>query len=188
MLRKVHVGNLIEHDLRACYGFARMQGNKRKRGPRTARRPQGTFLLDDQLCFALYAASRAVTQRYRPLLDEVGLTFPQYLVMLVMWEEGQTTVKGLTEKLQLDYGTLSPLLKRLAAAGYVERTRRTDDERSVEISLTQAGIELRDRVDQIPQLIVDAYDLDTETFAALRNALRELADSVSSSTADSQPA
>lgn len=151
-------------------------------------KPQGTLFLDDQLCFALYAASRAVTQRYRPLLDEVGLTFPQYLVMLVMWAEGRTTVKGLTEKLQLDYGTLSPLLKRLAAAGYVERTRRTDDERSVEISLTQTGVELRERVGGIPQLIVDAYDLDAADFAALRETLRELTESVARSNTDGQTA
>ena len=150
----------------------------------SAKRPHGTLLLDDQLCFALYAASRAVTQRYRPLLDEVGLTFPQYLVMLVLWEQGRTAVKDLTDALQLDYGTLSPLLKRLASAGYVERTRRTEDERSVEISLTQAGIKLRERVSKIPQVIVDAYDLDAEDFTALRKTLRELTDSVSNSTAD----
>ena len=96
-----------------------------KKGERAARagKAQGTLLLDDQLCFALYAASRAVTQRYRPLLERVGITYPQYLVMLVLWEQGTTTVKGLADALQLDYGTLSPLLKRLAAAGYVERRR-----------------------------------------------------------------
>jgi DNA-binding MarR family transcriptional regulator len=145
-------------------------------------RARGTLLLDDQLCFALYAASRAVTQRYRPLLDEVGITFPQYLVMLVLWEQGTTTVKGLATALQLDSGTLSPLLKRLEAAGFVERHRRSDDERSVEIALTKAGTELRDRVSEIPQLIVDAYDLDAADLAALRAALRELADSVANST------
>jgi MarR family transcriptional regulator, organic hydroperoxide resistance regulator len=142
----------------------------------------GTLLLDDQLCFALYAASRAVTQRYRPLLDQVGLTFPQYLVMLVLWEQGPTTVKGLADELQLDYGTLSPLLKRLAASGYVERRRRAEDERSVEISLTQAGTELKAKVSEIPQVIVDAYNLDPNDFDNLRTSLRELADSVTNST------
>jgi DNA-binding MarR family transcriptional regulator len=145
-------------------------------------RARGTLLLDDQLCFALYAASRAVTQRYRPLLDEVGLTYPQYLVMLVLWEHGTTTVKGLAEALQLDYGTLSPLLKRLATAGYVERRRRSDDERSVEISLTPAGHELKTQVGEIPQLVVDAYNLDSESFATLRATLRELATSVAAAT------
>jgi DNA-binding MarR family transcriptional regulator len=139
---------------------------------------RGTLLLDDQLCFALYAASRAVTQRYRPLLDEVGLTYPQYLVMLVLWEQGTTTVKGLADALQLDYGTLSPLLKRLAAAGYVERRRRTDDERSVEIVVTDAGAELKSRAGDIPQLIVEAYNLSADDFTSLRTALRELADSL----------
>jgi DNA-binding MarR family transcriptional regulator len=146
-------------------------------------RPRGTLLLDDQLCFALYAASRAVTQRYRPLLDEVGLTYPQYLVMLVLWEQGTMTVKGLAEALQLDYGTLSPLLKRLAAAGFVERRRRSDDERSVEISLTEAGRELESRVGDIPQLIVDAYNLDAAGFASLRSTLRELVDSIAAASA-----
>jgi MarR family transcriptional regulator, organic hydroperoxide resistance regulator len=143
----------------------------------------GTLLLDDQLCFALYAASRAVTQRYRPLLDEVGLTYPQYLVMLVLWDQGTTTVKGLADALQLDYGTLSPLLKRLAAAGFIERHRRADDERSVEISVTEAGSELKARVGAIPQLVVDAYHLDADGFAALRSTLRELAESVAETTA-----
>ena len=151
-----------------------------KKGERAARagKAQGTLLLDDQLCFALYAASRAVTQRYRPLLERVGITYPQYLVMLVLWEQGTTTVKGLADALQLDYGTLSPLLKRLAAAGYVERRRRTEDERSVEISLTEAGRELKKQVGEIPQLIVDAYNLDADDFASLRTTLRELAESV----------
>jgi DNA-binding MarR family transcriptional regulator len=143
-----------------------------------AGRAEGTLLLDDQLCFALYAASRAVTQRYRPLLERVGITYPQYLVMLVLWEQGATTVKGLADALQLDYGTLSPLLKRLAAAGYVERRRRTDDERSVEITLTEAGRELKTQVGDIPQVIVDAYNLDADGFVSLREALRELAESV----------
>jgi DNA-binding MarR family transcriptional regulator len=145
---------------------------------RNARKPQGSLRLDDQLCFALYAASRAVTQRYRPLLDALGLTYPQYLVMLVLWERGPTTVKGLAEALQLDYGTLSPLLKRLDAAGFVERRRRSEDERSVEVSLTEAGRELRERAAEIPQVIVDSYELDADGFAALRETLRALTDSV----------
>ena len=153
---------------------------------RNARKPQGSLRLDDQLCFALYAASRAVTQRYnRPLLDALGLTYPQYLVMLVLWERAPTTVKGLAEALQLDYGTLSPLLKRLDAAGFVERRRRSEDERSVEISLTEAGRELRERAAEIPQVIVDSYELDADGFAALRETLRALADSVGAAGAES---
>ena len=143
-----------------------------------ATRAKGSLLLDEQLCFALYAASRAVTQRYRPLLERLGLTYPQYLVMLVLWEQGATTVKELADELQLDYGTLSPLLKRLAAAGLVERHRRSEDERSVEITLTEQGKTLKRKAAGIPQLIVDAYKLDADEFAALRNSLRELAGSV----------
>jgi DNA-binding MarR family transcriptional regulator len=155
-------------------------GNSKSRSSagRKGSRARGSLRLDDQLCFALYAASRAVTQCYRPLLDELGLTYPQYLVMLVLWEQGPTTVKGLAGALQLDYGTLSPLLKRLAAAGLVERKRRSEDERSVEISLTPAGDDMKARASQIPQLVVDAYDLDADDFTALRNTLRELTESV----------
>jgi len=152
------------------------------RAPQKRSRASGSLRLDDQLCFALYAASRAVTQRYRPLLDELGLTYPQYLVMLVLWEQGPTTVKSLADALQLDYGTLSPLLKRLAATGYVERKRRSEDERSVEISLTPAGEELKARASVIPQLVVDAYNLDADDFTALRNSLRELTESVTATT------
>ena len=90
----------------------------------------GSLLLDDQLCFALYAAQRAVTAAYRPLLDELGLTYPQYLVLLVLWERGETTVKDLASALRLDYGTMSPLLKRLEAAGLVRRERSSRAERS----------------------------------------------------------
>ena len=146
--------------------------------------PKASLLLDEQLCFALYAASRAVTQRYRPMLEELGLTFPQYLVMLVLWERGTTTVKDLAAALQLDYGTLSPLLKRLAGAGFVERHRRSDDERSVEIILTPAGTALKARAAKIPQLIVNAYNLDADDFTALRASLRELTESVSETSAD----
>jgi DNA-binding MarR family transcriptional regulator len=162
-------------------GFMEAEHVSDDAGPERAR---GTLLLDDQLCFALYAASRAVTQRYRPLLDEVGLTYPQYLVMLVLWEQGTMTVKGLAEALQLDYGTLSPLLKRLAAAGFIERRRRSDDERSVEISVSDAGRELKERVGDIPQLVVDAYGLDAAGFARLRSTLRELAESVAAASTE----
>lgn len=98
----------------------------------------GSLLLDDQLCFALYAASRAVTARYRPLLDELGLTYPQYLVMLVLWDRDGSTVSDLGKALQLESSTLSPLLKRLEAAGLLRRERRPDDERSVALYLTDS--------------------------------------------------
>jgi DNA-binding MarR family transcriptional regulator len=133
-----------------------------------------TLLLDDQLCFALYAASRAVTARYRPLLDALGLTYPQYLVMLVLWEHEAVAVKELGAALQLDYGTLTPLLKRLEANGLVRRERRPDDERSVTITLTQEGTLLRERAASVPPAMGDAMGLDAEETAQIRDLLRRL--------------
>ena len=135
--------------------------------------------LDDQLCFALYAASRAVTARYRPLLDDVGLTYPQYLVMLVLWERGAVPVKDVAAALQLDYGTLSPLLKRLESAGLIRRERRPDDERSVRLVLTDAGDELRERAKDVPPAMGEAMSLSEEDTAQLRALLRTLAANVS---------
>ena len=103
------------------------------------RLPAPSAVLEDQLCFALYAASRAMTARYRPLLDAINLTYPQYLVMMLLWEEDNQTVGQLGARLSLDSGTLSPLLKRLTTAGLVTRHRRVEDERSVAIVLTDAG-------------------------------------------------
>ncbi len=109
------------------------------------RLPDGSLLLDDQICFALYAASRAVVGLYRPMLDDLGVTYPQYLVLLVLWERRQATIKEVGALLHLDYGTLTPLLKRLEANGFVERRRRVDDERSVDVVLTDEGAALQER-------------------------------------------
>jgi DNA-binding MarR family transcriptional regulator len=130
--------------------------------------------LDDQLCFALYAASRAVTHRYRPLLEELELTYPQYLVMLVLWQDGAVPVKYLGTTLQLDYGTLTPLIKRLEAAGLVRRERRADDERSVTVSLTEQGDALRERARAIPPAIGAAMALDSAEMEQLKTLLRRL--------------
>lgn len=138
-----------------------------------------TLELDDQLCFALYAASRVITARYRPLLDELGLTYPQYLVMLVLWERGAVPVKELGAALQLDYGTLSPLLKRLEANGLVRRERRPEDERSVIVAATDDGVALRERARAVPPVIGDAMGLSKEQTAQLRGLLRTLTDNVS---------
>nr|WP_237405355.1 MarR family transcriptional regulator [Streptomyces sp. SN-593] len=132
------------------------------------------MLLDDQLCFALYAASRAVTARYRPLLDALGLTYPQYLVMLVLWEHEAVAVKELGAALQLDYGTLTPLLKRLEANGLVRRERRPDDERSVLVTLTPEGVLLRERAAEVPPAMGDAMGLDARQTAQIRDLLRRL--------------
>ncbi|MGW1215209.1 MarR family winged helix-turn-helix transcriptional regulator [Streptomyces sp. NPDC002499] len=133
---------------------------------------QGSLLLDDQLCFALYAASRAVTARYRPLLDELGLTYPQYLVMLVLWEQDSISVRDLGASLQLESSTLSPLLKRLEASGLVRRERRAEDERSVAIRLTEAGAALRDRAATVPLAIGDAMGLTPEQDVLAKQLLR----------------
>jgi DNA-binding MarR family transcriptional regulator len=144
--------------------------------------PGASMLVEDQMCFALYAAHRAVTALYRPLLDELGLTYPQYLVMLVLWAEGPSSVKDIGAALALDYGTLSPLLKRLQQAGLVSRQRRTDDERSVLAALTEEGEALREKAKAVPPVIAEAMDLPPERFEDLRAGLRQLTDSVVSHT------
>jgi MarR family transcriptional regulator, organic hydroperoxide resistance regulator len=131
--------------------------------------------LEDQVCFALYTASRAVTNLYRPMLDELGLTYPQYLVMLVLWERKSITVKELSAALRLDTGTLSPLLKRMETNGLVRRRRRHDDERSVEITLTEAGAALQDRARSVPGRLARALELTGEELVALRGTLRRVA-------------
>src|SRR6185312_1301251 len=140
--------------------------------------PAPSVALDDQLCFALYAASRAVTARYRPMLEEIGLTYPQYLVMMLLWEEDDQTVGQLGARLALDSGTLSPLLKRLTAAGLVTRHRRIEDERSVSISLTPAGRGLRERAFSISEEMIGAIGFDSAEFSDLMGRLRVLTDRV----------
>ncbi|MGQ4382990.1 MarR family winged helix-turn-helix transcriptional regulator [Streptomyces sp. SAS_270] len=136
----------------------------------------GSLLLDEQLCFALYAAQRAVTAAYRPLLDELGLTYPQYLVLLVLWEHGETTVKELGAALRLDYGTVSPLLKRLESAGLVRRERSAHDERSVLVAVTGRGEELRERAAGVPGALLTATGLSGDEVARLRGELWRLAE------------
>ncbi|KUO18891.1 MarR family winged helix-turn-helix transcriptional regulator [Streptomyces dysideae] len=147
--------------------------NEEPTGEETAR--EGSLLLDDQLCFALYAAQRAVTAAYRPLLDELGLTYPQYLVLLVLWERGRITVKELAGALRLDYGTVSPLLKRLESAGVVRRERAAHDERSVLVACTGRGEELRERAARVPGVLRTATGLGGAEVARLREELRQLA-------------
>ena len=137
-----------------------------------SRLPAPSVHLDDQLCFALYAASRAVTARYRPMLEELGLTYPQYLVMMLLWEEDNQTVGQLGARLALDSGTLSPLLKRLTAAGLVTRQRRVDDERSVSISLTTAGKALQTRALPVSEAMIEAIGFHQDEFDDLKKQLR----------------
>jgi MarR family transcriptional regulator, organic hydroperoxide resistance regulator len=130
--------------------------------------------LDSQLCFALYAAARAMTNSYRDLLATLGLTYPQYLVMLVLWEHGTRTVKDVGQMLYLDSGTLSPLLKRLETAGFVERKRSNQDERSVEVHLTEAGLALKSQATPVAREFICRTALETEAFTHLREQLHQL--------------
>ncbi|ALG11415.1 MarR family winged helix-turn-helix transcriptional regulator [Kibdelosporangium phytohabitans] len=134
--------------------------------------------LDEQVCFGLYSASRAVTALYRALLEDMGLTYPQYLVMLALWEQDNRLVKELGAELNLESGTLSPVLKRLAAAGLIERVRQTDDERAVRAALTGEGKALRERAERIPGIIGEAMGLDGDSLARMRAGLNRLTDSV----------
>ncbi|MFC9897181.1 MarR family winged helix-turn-helix transcriptional regulator [Nocardia sp. NPDC127579] len=136
--------------------------------------------LDEQLCFPLYAASRAMTAVYRTKLDRLGLTYPQYLVMLALWEHDGRSVGELCTTLSLDSGTLSPLLKRLQAAGLVERQRGTSDERRVEIRLTGRGRDLRARARDIPSEMAEAAGLSMDEVAALRDTLRRMTEALAS--------
>jgi MarR family transcriptional regulator, organic hydroperoxide resistance regulator len=135
--------------------------------------------LDLQLCFPLYAASRAMVQAYTPLLAKLGLTYPQYLVMLVLWETDGVTVKALGEKLYLDSGTLTPLLKRLEALGFVRRERSTQDARSVRVSLTTQGRSLRRKAASIPEAILCHTGLSLEELSRLRRDVMKLFEKVS---------
>jgi MarR family transcriptional regulator, organic hydroperoxide resistance regulator len=135
--------------------------------------PRSTTL-DEQLCFALYAASRAMTSRYRPLLDALGLTYPQYLVLLVLWERGDSPVTAIGQALHLETGTLSPLLKRLEATGMITRTRQVGDERSVLVSLTGEGRALEARAAVAQEEVGAATGMSGEEIADLRATLQTL--------------
>ncbi len=133
-----------------------------------------TLRLDDRLCFALYSASRAMTAAYRPLLAELGLTYPQYLVLLALGEDGTVSVGQLGERLQLDSGTLSPLLKRMESSGIVRRERRADDERQVEVALTPMGRRTARKAECIPEKLFPAMGLTVRQVAELRETIHTL--------------
>ncbi|MEU3838838.1 MarR family transcriptional regulator [Streptomyces sp. NPDC028635] len=130
--------------------------------------------LDRQICFSLHAASRAFNGVYRVILKDLGLTYPQYLAMLVLWERGELPVKKLGEHLRLDSGTLSPLLKRLEAAGLVRRERDAHDERSVRVRLTDEGTALREHALQVPRRIMASTGFDLDEIRELRGRLDRL--------------
>lgn len=133
--------------------------------------PDDLLALERQVCFALSVAARAVVAVYRPLLEPMGLTHPQYLVMLALWQHAPLSVKELSGLLQLDPGTLSPLLKRLDASGYVRRERDPADERSLAVTLTVAGRALRARAEGIPPAVVERLGMPLAELQSLHEAL-----------------
>lgn len=135
---------------------------------------ENALKLDVQLCFALYEASRATIDIYRPLLDELDITYPQYLVLLILWERGTCSMKEIGNLLHLDSGTLSPMLKRLEAAGFIKRQRRANDERIVDISLTEKGHTLKSRAAAIPEKFYCELDLPLEEYIHLLTSLKNL--------------
>jgi len=132
------------------------------------------LLLDNQLCFMVYRLHRGITDLYRPVLADLGLTYPQYLVMLVLWETEPMSVSRLGERLSLDSGTLSPLLKRLEAAGLVGRARSQADERSVEVSLTRQGRALRRRAREVPSTVGRCLAASAQDYVRLRDQLADM--------------
>lgn len=138
--------------------------------------------LDQQLCFALYSSSLAMTKLYKPLLAPLGLTYPQYLVMLVLWETDGLAVGQLGQRLSLDSGTLTPLLKRLEALGHIERRRAQDDERRVDIFLTPTGRKLRRQALDIPGQLACASACDLQELASLTQRLHQLRSQLAAAT------
>lgn len=137
--------------------------------------------IDDMLCFALYTASRAAMDVYRPLLEELGLTYPQYLVMIVLWEHETYSVKEIGNTLHLDSGTLSPLFKRLERAGFLTRQRRASDERVVDIALTAEGRLLRVKAGAVPEQIRCHYGIEFDEYLELLSRLKKLTAHLSTS-------
>lgn len=142
--------------------------------PRTDNPPAASLKLDAQLCFALYSATHLVTRAYRPLLEPLGLTYPQYLAMLALWEQDDVTVGQLGERLFLDSGTLTPLLKRLQQAGLIDRQRAPDDERQVRITLTDRGREAKREARSIPSALLKASGCSLEELRGLVQSLHRV--------------
>nr|WP_223168219.1 MarR family transcriptional regulator [Nonomuraea sp. SYSU D8015] len=134
------------------------------------------------VCFHLHAASRAITAAYRPLLEPLGLTYPQYLVLATLWEHGDLSVRELIQQLQLDYGTMTPLLKRLESRGLLRRTRNPSDERTVIISLTDEGDALREHAPRIYQAICDVFGLTPERALAATEFLQTVVERANRAT------
>jgi len=130
--------------------------------------------LDNQICFPLYALSRKVIQLYKPLLDKYNLTYTQYIIMLVLWEEEKISIKALGEKLYLDSGTISPVVKKLVKQGLIEKFRFKEDERIVMIKLTDAGKKMKEEAVEIPEKLYNEFEGDKETLFQLKENLDEI--------------
>ncbi|MFE7844706.1 MarR family winged helix-turn-helix transcriptional regulator [Microbacterium sp. NPDC057407] len=137
--------------------------------------PDDLLALDNQVCFALVTAARNVVSIYRPVLEPLGLTHPQYLVMLALWEESPRSLRELAAELALDSATLSPLVKRLESQGLVTRRRRDDDDRVLAVALTEAGTALRERALEVPGQVMASVGTDAAALVALRDALAPFA-------------
>jgi DNA-binding MarR family transcriptional regulator len=137
---------------------------------------ENPLALQEQVCFALAVASRSVVALYRPVLGPMGLTHPQYLVMLALWEHGSVSVRELSHLLQLDPGTLSPLLKRLESTGLVRRERNPNDERALAVELTREGRALRRRALKVPPAVVERLGMDVDELKALQRRLNRVID------------
>ncbi|MCG1022850.1 MarR family winged helix-turn-helix transcriptional regulator [Sutcliffiella horikoshii] len=135
---------------------------------------ESNLRLENQLCFKIYSAEKKMTKLYRAYLDEIGITYPQYLVLLVLWEQDNISVKELGEKLMLDSGTLTPMLKRMEINQLITRNRSKKDERVVVISLTQKGKEINQEVECIPTKFLEQVSLDTNDLQVLSNLLSKL--------------
>jgi DNA-binding MarR family transcriptional regulator len=142
------------------------------------------LLLGNQICFAVYSTAHAFNRVYKPLLDRLGLTYPQYLVMMVLWERDGVPVKDIGEKLFLDSGTLTPLLKRLEAADLVKRTRSTEDERQMLIALTPKGHALKEQARAVPQAILASSACSVGELFAMKNELVALRDKLNAALGD----
>jgi DNA-binding MarR family transcriptional regulator len=145
------------------------------------------LLLANQLCFAVYSTAHAFNRFYKPLLDKLGLTYPQYLVMLVLWEQDGLPVKEIGERLFLDSGTLTPLLKRLEAAGLLKRTRSKEDERQVIVALTAQGEALKEKARSLPLSILAASQCSVAELTALKSEIVSLREKLNAA-AESIPA
>ncbi len=139
--------------------------------------------LDNALCFAIYSANHAITRAYKPILDPHGLTYPQYLVMLILWENDEQTVGSIGQRLFLESSTLTPLLKRMEKAGYVRRERAIQDERQVCVFLTDAGIALQDKLSDIPREMLKAFGCGSADAEMLKDRVTALRDNVSKARA-----